>query len=85
MSSTATGSSFVEEPFSRTKASVAKHEGQRQGGEAPGDEERADRPEQHRREHGAGDREEAGPHVSTKNTPPTASAASKELKPQSPL
>ena len=85
MSSTATGSMTDEAPFSRTNASVAKQKGSVRAGRPQGMKSEAIAPNSNAA---------STPHItastpdlqeSTKKTPPMASAASNELKPQRPL
>ena len=85
MSAISIGSSLSDAPFSRTKASVAKTNGSVRAGRPHGVNSDAIAPNSSaaRIAHATASRPDLT--VRTKKTPPTASAASNELKPHRPL
>ena len=85
MSSTATGSSFVEAPLSSANASVAKQKGKVRAGRPHGVNSAPIAPNSSAASTAHATASTPDLTVSTKNTPPIASAASNELNPQRPL
>jgi hypothetical protein len=72
-------------PFKSTNASVAKQKGNVRAGSPHGVKSEAIAPNSNAASTAQPTASNPDLHVSTKNTPPTASAASKELNPQRPL
>ena len=85
MSATSTAVSLSLVPFSSTKASVAKTNGSVRAGSPHGVKSEAIAPNSIAASTAQPTASTPDRHVSTKNTPPTASAASNELNPQRPL
>ena len=85
MSATSIGSSLFETPLSRTNVSVAKTNGSVSAGRPHGMNSVAIAPNRSAASTAQATASRPDLQLSTKNTPPMASAASNELKPQRPL